>query len=177
MRRLCSLLRDQRGTASIEAAVMLPIMAICWAGLFLQAAKLDGALDAAAEARNTAWTHSNAGCVGDSLDYVCDEESGGGAGWMSELASVPIVGGLFGSFAGYGTDVAISRTYGAPPLLGGGQRRFTYHYYIMCNERPMDVTDILKNAICEATHTFGLSLSFAVSCPPARHPAASCKGP
>lgn len=171
------LFRDQRGTATLEAAVLLPIMAICWLGLFYKLQVLDTTLQAANEARRSAWTASNAGCRGDDVDYDCHSETGSeeGGGWLDQMGDLPFVGWLFGSVFGYSTTARVSHDVTVPPMFGGGTQRAGYGYYIMCNERPMTIDDLLKATICEQFSALGLDIGFAVDCPPPRHDApASC---
>ena len=167
-----SLFRDQRGTASLEVAMMLPLMGICWIGLFFWLQQLDTTLQSANEARQKAWASSNAGCVHETIDYDCNTETSGdgaGTGFLDGLKDVPIVGWLFGSVFGYSTTVRVSQDVPVPDLFGGGTGSAAYSYYVMCNERPMTVTDLLKSTICEQFSGMGLDIGFAVDCPPARH--------
>jgi len=171
-----SLLRDQRGTASIEAAMMLPLMALCWVGLFFRLATIDATLVAATEARRAAWVSSNNACRGEDTEYECDEEEtagggggnegGGGGGWLDALTDVPIIGGLFGSLLGYSMTAHAGQEVERPPLLGGGTVNAGYHYYIMCNEEPMSVDEMLIATLCGQ---LGSAIDWLVTCPPPRH--------
>jgi len=163
--------RDQRGTASIEAAMMLPLMGLCWVALFFRLATIDGTLQSAVEARRTAWVSSNNGCRGENQEPACDAESGGGGdsgggGWLDSLQDVPIIGGLFGSLLGYSMTAHASRDVTKPVVLGGGTVAASYGYYIMCNEEPMDLDDLLIATICEQ---LGSGIDWLVTCPPPRH--------
>jgi len=166
------LFRDQRGTASIEAAVMLPLMAICWIGLFFRFDSLDTTLDAANEARRAAWITSNAGCDGETVQYDCNDETGaegnGAGGWLDSIQKVPVVGWLFGSVFGYSTTAHVSHDVQIPSMFGGGTTPAGYSYYIMCNEKPMTVGDMLKATICEQLDDVPV-IRKAVSCPSTRH--------
>jgi hypothetical protein len=170
------LFRDQRGTASVEAAMMLPVMGLCWIGLFFRLATIDGTLVAATEARRAAWVSSNNACRGEDTEYECDEnesaaggggnESGGGGGWLDALTDVPIIGGLFGSLLGYSMTAHAGRTVARPNVFGGGTVNAGYHYYIMCNEEPMTVDEMLIATLCGQ---LGDAISWLITCPPPRH--------
>ena len=167
------LYRDRRGTASLEAAVMLPLMALCWVGLFYFAQGFEATLDAAVAARRTAWTLSNAACEGEAVQYDCGTETGsaanGGGGWLDAMGDLPFVGWLFGSVFGASTTAVARREFEVPAAIPGGTQSATYRYTIMCNEKPMTVTDLLEATICQQFRSFGLSLDFAVDCPSPRH--------
>jgi hypothetical protein len=169
------LLRDQRGTASVEAALMLPVMAICWAGLMLRFDDVERHLDAAVEARRDAWVFSAQGCEVEGNDPPQPAGSivhclGDGQGWMATLSKIPFVGWLVSSITGFEVETIAKRDYGSPPLLGGGTHQIQYSYHLMCNEKSRDVEYILKACLCEQIHNLGLSLDFGLNCPgpPAR---------
>jgi hypothetical protein len=166
-RPFLQLLADQRGTASVEAAMVLPLMALCWAGLFFRLSTLDATLQSGVEARRAAWISSNNACVGDDSEPVCTSSSAVDTGsFLDGLADVPSVGFLFGSLLGSSTVARVVREVNRPVVFGGGTTQVGYGYYIMCNEEPMDLNDLLRATICEQ---LGDSLGFVMSCPGDRH--------
>ncbi|HEY2733900.1 MAG TPA: hypothetical protein VGI70_07945 [Polyangiales bacterium] len=172
MRYFARVIADRRGTASIEAAVMLPVMALCWAGLFLRFQGLESILDAAVESRRDAWVFSGAGCEmdGDVPPGIVVHCLPSSAGWMQTVSKLPLVGWLIGTVAGYDLTKTATRDHSAPKLLGGRSSRVAYPYFLSCNEKSRDASYVLKAVICEQVSNMGLSLDFAVDCPkkPAR---------
>jgi hypothetical protein len=163
-----SLARDCRGTASVEAAVMLPVMAICWAALFLRFDSIDTMLTVAAESRQLAWTYSAEGCEGTQANVTVGCQSDGGkTTWITKAEKIPIIGWFIGSFLGYELTAEPPKTYTQPPLFGGGSPTLVYPYYLMCNEKSRSTSEVLTSMLCEEMNSLGLDLSFAVSCPAA----------
>ena len=170
MRSLRKFLRDRRGTASVEASVMLPVMALCWAGLFLRFRGIESALDAAVEARRDTWQFSAAGCEGDLPEGVTVACLGGGtegaADWMNVISKIPFVGWLIGSVIGFEFEKVATRSHDAPILLGGGSSSLRYPDYLVCNEKKRDDDFVLTSMLCEMVGSMGLSMKFTVpGCP------------
>jgi hypothetical protein len=169
MAYLRTLIRDMRGTASVEAAVMLPLMGLCWVALFFRFQGIEKEMDAAVEARRDAWVFSAQGCevedgdpeIPKGIALECNEK----ASWMSAIEKIPFVGFLITTFAGFELKKTAHRDHTAPPLLGGGTTDLAYPYSLMCNEKSRTATYLLKSCICEQVSAMGLSLSFAVDCP------------
>lgn len=165
-------LHDRRGTASLEAAVMLPLMALCWAGLFLRFQGIESALDAAVESRRDAWVFSAAGCEfdGDVPKGIAVNCLENGGGWMTAVSKIPLIGWLISTVVGYDLTKTATRDHVAPKLLGGGTSTIAYPYFLSCNEKERDAGYVLRAVICEQVSNMGLSLDFAVDCPkkPAR---------
>lgn len=162
---------------------MLPIMALCWAALFFRAKGLDNYLDAAVEARRTSWLFSNQGCEVENpeddrgppgTDVQCLPSE---SGWMDALASVPFVRTLIGSLTGFKLTTVIKREHQAPILLGSVPSTATYNYQVMCNEKTRNAGDVLRFVLCQELQNLGLSLDFAVDCPPAPPKSQTCLGP
>ena len=150
---------------------MLPIMVLCWVGLFFRFQGIEKYLDAAVEARRDAWVFSAQGCeVGSGetmpkgIGIDCDM-SKGGAKWMQVLEYIPFINFLVDSIVGFELTKTAKREHTAPALLGGGSTDQKYKYNLACNEKSRDVTYILKSCICEQVSAMGLSLDFAVDCP------------
>lgn len=172
--------RDQRGTASIEAAMMLPLMGLCWVALFYRLATLDAILLSGVEARRSAWVTSNNACNDGDRNYECDDGSsgstaggtaGGGGDWLDSLTEAPIIGFLFGTLLGSSTTAHVSREVDRPVVLGGGTIRAGYGYYIMCNEASMTLEDMLEATICEQLSEVSGFIADMIDCPDDRHDA------
>jgi Flp pilus assembly pilin Flp len=172
--------RDQRGTASIEAAMMLPLMGLCWVALFYRLATLDAILVSGVEARRMAWVTSNNACADGGRTYECEGGSSasttgggssGGGDWLDQLTDAPIVGFLFGTLLGSSTTARVSREVDRPVVLGGGTIRAGYGYYIMCNEESMTVQDLLEATICEQVAGVSPFIANLIDCPEERHDA------
>ncbi|MBN1653753.1 MAG: hypothetical protein JXA30_08255 [Deltaproteobacteria bacterium] len=170
-----SILFHQRGTASIEAVIMLPVMAVCWAGIFFFLQGFDQQLDAAVEARREAWALSNAACRSAQRQYDCGGVLGSDAasessGWLDGLSEIPIVGWLFGSVFGYSTKVTVLREWRSAPMFGRDEKRSSYDYQIMCNEEEMTVGDLIKAVVCEQLEAVEAGLKWlGIDCPDPRH--------
>ena len=168
------LLRDQRGTASVEAAVMLPVMILCWVGLLYRFHSLEKYLDAAVEARRDAWVFSGQGCEGghepSGMAVNCDVSNSDGTGWMDVIHRIPFVGFLVSSIWGFKLTKTAEREQPRPGLFGGGVSKPAYSYSLMCNELEREPLYVLQTCICQQVEALGLSLSFAMDCPdpPAR---------
>jgi hypothetical protein len=168
MTYLRTLIRDRRGTASIEAAVMLPLMGLCWVALFFRFQGIEKEMEIAVEARRDAWVFSAQGCeveegseIPKGIGLECNEQ----ASWMSAIENIPFVGFLITTFAGFELSKTARVDHTAPPLLGGGTTTLAYPYSLMCNEKSRTADYLLKSCICEQVSAMGLSLSFAVDCP------------
>jgi hypothetical protein len=163
------ILRDRRGTSTAEAAVVLPVMAICWAGLFLRFQGIELALDAAMEARRDAWTFSGQGCEVESgrmpPGIGRDCAKGDHANWMSKLESVPVLGPLVQTILGFEIHKTAHREHDAPPLFGGGKRGIGYTYYLMCNEKPREGLYVLALVICSQFQAIHLPVDIIIDCP------------
>jgi Flp pilus assembly pilin Flp len=165
------LVRDRRGTASIEAAILLPLMALCWTALFFRFQGIEQELDAAVEARKDAWVFSAQGCekgpndpdIPAGIAVNCNQD---GPDWMSAVSKIPFVGWLISSIAGFELTKVAKREHPVPNLLGGGTSHMAYPYALMCNEKDRDLDYILTSCICQQVSALGLSLNFAVPCPP-----------
>ena len=148
-RMLRALLRDERGTASIEAAVMLPFFIIAWAGLLYTYTGQDTLLKQRTLARHCAWAYSNSGC--ETLPPGCEAmgrtamPSDGAPDW----SSVPVLGTFVPTFFGEMVTVGSSQELQRPPLFGGGTANATAPYSIMCNERYRSMGEILHDTMCD----------------------------
>ena len=182
MNYLLRLVRDRRGTASVEAAVMLPLMALCWAALFFRFQDIEQELDIAVEARRDAWLFSARGCEVDHGDppappgigMECNTK-GDGQTWMNTLEHIPFVGFLVTSFTGFELTKVARGEHKIPNMLGGGTSHLAYPYALMCNEKKREDDYLLTSCICQTVGSLGLSLDFAVNCPDPPNRGTDCK--
>ncbi|MDD9947448.1 MAG: pilus assembly protein [Myxococcales bacterium] len=145
----CPLLADDRGTASVEAVVVLPIIAVCWAGIFFFYNGYQAKLSAAANARRTAWVVSIAACEGYDTEANCGAENGDiEGGWMAELNDVPFIGTFIESVLGSSVVIDRRQTFEVPELVGGGAKEARYTYKIMCNLKETSVETIVTDTLC-----------------------------
>ena len=155
----CPLLADDRGTASVEAVVVLPIIAVCWAGIFFFYNGYQAKLSAAANARRAAWVVSIAACEGYDTDPNCGAENGEiKGGWMSELEKVPFIGTFIESVLGSSVVIDRRQTFEVPELVGGGAKEARYTYKIMCNLKETSVETIVTDTLCGMLHKVDMPL-------------------
>jgi hypothetical protein len=169
---LRKLLRDQRGTSTFEATLVLPVMAICWAGAWFQFKMIDSSMIAVERARHAAWMMTTENC--DSVAHY-DSATGGANDpplqWLEQICKVPVLGEIVGSLFGYSfTAEGKSDPYARIALLGGGERQARVPYFIMCNEKHMGLDEVLRNVMCKEMKKLNLNFDFAVDCPEDRHP-------
>jgi hypothetical protein len=179
-KRKRSLLRDQRGTASIEAAVMLPVMAICWAGLMLRFDQIERFLHGATVARRDAWIFSNSGCEGDNpgraeiAPECAGDDQSSGLSWAAGLQKIPVVGYLVDSIFGYRFTATGVEPYTEPPLFGGKSKSSRYSYHLTCNEASRDGKQILSQVLVQTVDSLGLGFGISDDAKPINRRAA-CK--
>jgi Flp pilus assembly pilin Flp len=156
-------IRDQRGTASIEAAVMLPILALCWAGLMLRFDQIESYLIAATAARRDAWIFSNAGCEdcpdGQTAKLHVEGAPGAGQGefsWADTVRDIPVVGFFVDTIFGFQFDATGEQTFTEPSYFGAKSKTASYSYHLMCNEKSRDGLDVLKQVLVQTVDSLGL---------------------
>lgn len=144
---------------------MLPVMAICWAGLMLRYDQIERFLDAAVFARREAWAFSAAGCEcipnPPSKDVSLEVHMVGthGEGPWDTLAKIPLIGFFIKTIIGYELASRGRREYEEPPLLGGGTKTVIYPYYMMCNEKSRSGSEILAACLCQTVKSLGLGFA------------------
>lgn len=156
------LFRDTRGLATVEAAVVLPVFIIIFAGLVymhrLYSAKLEGMVDA----RECAWAYANGGC--ESVPPRCKIVDHGG-GLLALLTDEPqhhervndamkgvsIAGDYLTGFMGLdsGFSAVGSRDYRVPSLYGGGKKSIASNYALLCNEKERSFSDVMGDFYCD----------------------------
>jgi hypothetical protein len=167
------LLRDQRGTSSIEAAVMLPIMAVCWAGLMLRFEQVESYMTAATSARRDAWVFSNSGCEDDppgkTADLKVDCVSGAGEGnfsWADAVRSIPVVGFFVDTIFGFKFKATGHQDFTQPMFFGGKSKTARYPYALMCNEKSRSGGEVLGQVLVQTIDSLGLGFGISDSAKP-----------
>lgn len=163
-----TLLRDTRGAAYTETVLMMPVLISIFAGIGVFHAMYRGRMDAAEDARRCVWEYANGGCttpppgcegiVGGSSatplsDPAVDGHTRDANQALSEMNSVIPVPGLSGiveSILGTTTTARASRQVQMPRWLGGATRTESASETVVCNERPRELEDLIRDAFCAA---------------------------
>jgi hypothetical protein len=163
-----TLLRDTRGAAYTETVLMMPVLISIFAGIGVFHAAYRGRMDAAEDARRCVWEYANGGCTtpppgceaivgGSSASPLSDPAVDGHArdanqalGDMSRIIPVPGLGGLLESILGTTTTARASRQIQMPAWLGGATRTESASETVVCNERPRELEDLIRDAFCAA---------------------------
>lgn len=167
------LLRDERGAATFEAAILLPFMALCWAGLLFFVQAFDATLGAAEETRRAAWSHSNTGCDDATSGATAEPATEVEPNWSAPLCQLPRIGEFVGTVLGDGATVARTRPVKeAPSWMHNRLREGRYSYWVGCNEHKVELGDSLLATMCDQFQSLhDLDLRFAVACPAAKQSA------
>lgn len=152
----------QSGAAFAEALLVLPILALLYAGVLHLHRVQSSVLSARGQARACAWRYSNAGCRGgppsgcenttpidDDLD---DPNDGEQAMWESAMALESLrwaFEGLFGASA----TVRATRKVKVPPVFGAGELNVGAQIYLLCNERNRTAKEIAQDTACSLIPT------------------------
>lgn len=146
--------KQQRGTASLEALVVLPLFLLLWLGVHHMNQVYGGVLASRGQARACAWRHSNQGCHGE-LPRGCsakgDELTDPNAGEQSMLDIAMQSGVLrwaFEGLLGASTEVSASREVSQHAMLGDGPVNVGASLYLLCNERNRSMREIATDATC-----------------------------
>lgn len=130
---------------------MLPLIALCWAGVFLYFDAYAGVLNAGSAARMTGLATSAGNCAGDGPSSCPQPPRTGGSGWADIPQQSALLDRILGPVFSPTTEANEQRTYEVPALLGGGQRTAPYDYQVTCNEPPprLNENQILREVACE----------------------------
>ena len=163
----CRRSRARRGTATVEAVLLLPVLTVVLCGLWFVHARADAHQRARALARRCAWAHAVAGC-GERPDGCDDTRHGVTAATPSAadttvddtahdvradvendplLSDVRLLGtaldNLWGTATQFTTDIDVARA--------GFTATATGHVYLLCNARPTTPWDAVRDTFCETT--------------------------
>lgn len=163
------LLGDEEGTASIEAAIMIPFFIIVWGLLLFAVDVYKHKIDAGRQARDCGWAFAQTGC--ETLPPQCEEEPGdpvaveGGEGEgelessMDELPlDIPVIGdvlnGVIDTLFGELRVARHSEDVQRPQVLGATTVETRGAFAIMCNERPRTVGEMALDMVCAVAPFF-----------------------
>jgi hypothetical protein len=160
----------QRGTASVEAVVALPVLVLLFVGVFYVRDLATAKHDALTKARTCAWLYSAnncnekpAGCE----DILVDDDEGGKvtdkvaealADGTDRITKSPGMGGAIEHIvsamiepalkAAFGRSVAANATNEVkrPALFGQGKQVVAGKYHLACNLNPSTMEDVVKDA-------------------------------
>lgn len=163
------LLGDEEGTASIEAAIMIPFFIIVWGLLLFAVDVYKHKIDAGMRARDCGWAFAQTGC--ETLPPQCAEEPGdpvavdGGEGAgelessMDELPlDIPVIGdvlnGVIDTLFGELRVARNTQSVQRPQVLGATTVQTRGAFAIMCNERPRTVGEMALDMVCSVAPFF-----------------------
>ena len=136
MEEISLVTRDERGTACAETALLVPLVALCWAGILFFFCGYDGSLAAGAQARLEALQRSAAGCRSQLTPGAQVEATALSASWADLVKQVPLLERSAGPVFSAAVTASAERTLPASPLLGIEARTVGSRFRVACNERP-----------------------------------------
>jgi hypothetical protein len=149
--------RDLRGTASVEAAIILPFFILIFAGVMYMERLLESKQVALVFARRCAWQYSNNGCSEKPTGCEKVVEHAGGSsnenevsdkmregGILDKLSDIPFIGKAISGLFGSALTSRATREVIRAPMFGGGTVAVAGHYYLMCNEKDQTLEGILE---------------------------------
>lgn len=162
-RGLRALLRDERGHATAEAAIMIPFFILVWGCIIYMSQGYERAIDVGAETRAHAWAHVMDDCerrvpAGTDVSDATNPPLGPFGDLFDMIDEVidwlPLVGDHWPGFIVEEREFGRRSTVDKPTVIGGGQARVQHRMVLMCNEEPRDVT--LTDLADHAWGIFGL---------------------
>jgi hypothetical protein len=159
----------QRGAASAEAVVVLPIFIVLFISLFYVRDEVLAKQAAQESARTCAWLYAWNNCEfdADTMPAECKDtgtEAAIGADAAKEVTSALAGDGFFTDIVsaiidpalkdafGRAIDFKISRNIERPILYGGKTQTFIGDYHLACNLPPTTAETVAKDAWRRATH-------------------------
>lgn len=163
-----SLRIDERGTASVEAVIIIPVLAFLLAAVLWINRSSVTVINSRAEARSCAWRHSQNNCdpallppdceglvnpapqreiqTGDPINAAVSgiEKAADGGDYQGIIASVvgTILMPAINEALNNATEATITKSEMKPPLMGGAEVTFKTHYRLACNLKPRDPMNI-----------------------------------
>ncbi|MDQ3031030.1 MAG: hypothetical protein M3Y87_01330 [Myxococcota bacterium] len=166
--RMRQLLSDEKGTASIEAVIMLPFFIMVWGFLVFVMDVYRHKLDAGVRARDCGWSYAQTGCQtvppsctaepADEIDVDGGESSSEITGALAGASEIPVIGGMLeGALQGIFGEIRIARNdqeVQRPQVLGASTMQTSATFAIMCNERPRTVGEMALGIVCDLVPVF-----------------------
>lgn len=144
-RRLRDLLRDTRGTATIETAIMIPVFILIWGAILYMAQGFEAAIDNASVDRQHAWQHAMDGCrsrapAGTTFRDATDPPGGDLVGEVEGIIDrairlLPAIGDHWPGLELKEVEATRRDRVVKPFVLGEGQGEVRHRVVLMCNER------------------------------------------
>lgn len=156
--------QGRRGGATVEAVILLPVLAVLLSGLFFVHAHASGRQHARAEARRCAWLHAVDGCKdvppdceglvhgSDRASSVAEADAAATevknhAADGDLLDAVPLIGPALDGLVGSATEFSASHEIQRAGLHGtavGG-------VHLLCDAKPLDPWTAVETTFCEST--------------------------
>jgi hypothetical protein len=143
----------ERGTASLEALMVLPLFLVLWIGIHHMNRVHAGVLATRGQARSCAWRYSNGGCRGE-LPAECSaagSESEANEAEQSMLDAAmqnSVLRWAFEGIVGASVNVQTSREVTQHAMFGEGPVNVGSSLYLLCNERNRTMTEIGHDTTC-----------------------------
>jgi hypothetical protein len=161
--------RGARGTASVEAAVALPLFVLVLSGIWFVRDRQLAIQSAENQARSCAWQYSAndcsdvpKGCEGvlspgtapranTKVDDVLNDAkstvlAGGDSKGVIETVATKLLGPAIDALFGRFVDGSTERQLARPAILGGGQTVVSGKYHLACNLQPTTPTQVVEDA-------------------------------
>lgn len=162
--------RTRAGAATVEAVILIPVLAVLWFGILYEQAHAAARQRARATARRCAWTHAVGGCdetpsdceglvhtaeraptpadAPDDADADKAAESviaeGLGAGVLDD---VPLLGPALDGLLGPATEFTAARSVERAGFAGTARGRF----HLLCNAKPQEPRAAVGTMFCDRT--------------------------
>lgn len=150
----------RRGTASVEAIMMLPFFIVVYAGIYYMHGLYAGYQLALGQARTCAWDYAKRGCEGDPPPG-CEAAVGHEAMAQNEednfrvqdilgqLSSLPLIGDVVEGIFGRPLQTSTRHEIWAPRTFAPRRRSVASHYFTLCNTVPQSWGDVAMSIFCE----------------------------
>lgn len=150
----------ERGTASVEAVVALPVLILLFISVFYVRDNSLALQSAANQARTCAWLHSAANCPEDPSeipaacrgavlevdpDNVDSPELPDVVDPLGEAIDLVLEGVRQAAF-GKATTVKAERSFDPPKIYGGGTKVVHRNYHLACNIQKKELGDVITEA-------------------------------
>ena len=155
------LMHAQRGVATVEAVIVLPVFVILFVSVFYVRSQVLARQASESKARTCAWAYSMNNCntvppgceglvkvvresgpVADKVSQAASKATGGLAGPVVHQVLSPALDAAFGR----SLDSNTQQSYERPPLYGGGTQSASGSYHLACNLTPETPLDVAKDA-------------------------------
>ncbi len=161
---LRALLRDERGSATTETVIMIPVFILIFGGLLYLGHGYQQAIDTAQLDRQAAWDHAMDGCAGGvpagtTLSDATDPPGGSALASIDSLLSsitdaFPPLHGVWPGLFPRENRTERKSQFDRPTVLGGARVEVHHSIVLMCNEQRR--RDAIDDMTWAAWGIFGL---------------------